>query len=30
MFSTDYKDILGQIETIDPIDYGKTRNFISL
>ena len=28
MFSTDYKDILGQVASIDPIKYGKTRNFI--
>ncbi|WP_420577430.1 FAD-binding domain-containing protein [Ekhidna sp.] len=28
MFSTDYKDILDQIEAIEPVKYGKTRNFI--
>ncbi|WP_425390517.1 FAD-binding domain-containing protein [Ekhidna sp.] len=28
MFTTDYKDILDQVGSIDPIKYGKTRNFI--
>lgn len=28
MFSTSYQDILEQIERIDPVEYGKTRNFI--
>ncbi|MEM0941892.1 MAG: FAD-binding domain-containing protein [Bacteroidota bacterium] len=28
MFSTNYQDILKQIDTIDPIAYGRTRNFI--
>ncbi len=28
MFSTKYSDILDQIESIDPEEYGKTRNFI--
>lgn len=28
MFLTDYKDILKRVEEIDPIDYGRTRNFI--
>ena len=28
MFGTDYHDILEQIEKIDPIDYGKSRNFV--
>ena len=27
-FSTDYQDILRQIDEVDPIAYGKTRNFI--
>ncbi|MEP0986612.1 FAD-binding domain-containing protein [Ekhidna sp.] len=28
MFSTNYQDILDQITQIDPLEYGKTRNFI--
>ena len=28
MFSTSYQDILKQINAIDPIEYGKTRNYI--
>jgi len=28
MFSTDYQNILDQIDQIDPVAYGKTRNFI--
>ncbi|MEM8937996.1 MAG: FAD-binding domain-containing protein [Bacteroidota bacterium] len=28
MFSTNYQDILKQIDAIDPIAYGRTRNFI--
>ncbi len=28
MFSTSYQDILKQIDAIDPIEYGKTRNYI--
>ena len=28
MFSTDYQSILDQIDQIDPVGYGKTRNFI--
>jgi len=28
MFSTHYEDILDQIDRIDPIAYGKTRNFV--
>ena len=26
-FSTDYKDLLAQIDAVDPVKYGKTRNF---
>ncbi|MEO1254536.1 MAG: FAD-binding domain-containing protein [Bacteroidota bacterium] len=28
MFTTDYQEILEQIDNIDPVAYGKTRNFI--
>jgi len=28
MFPTDYKEILKRIEGIDPIAYGRSRNFI--
>jgi len=28
MFNTDYQDILDQMESIDPVAYGKTRNFV--
>lgn len=28
MFSTDYSEILQQIESIDPVEYGRSRNFI--
>lgn len=29
MFSTDYQDILQQVDRIDPIQYGKTRNYLN-
>ena len=28
MFTTDYTDILDKINSIDPIEYGRTRNYI--
>ena len=28
-FTSDYQNILSQIESIDPIKYGKTRNYLN-